>query len=94
MDVPVSFQDGSEADLMEIISDDKDNYEPIDLSDFKESMLKHLLPREKHLIEMTVISGMKQGDAGRQLGYSQSVVSRYVKQGIEKIRENYWRCCG
>lgn len=91
LDRRIMGKDGSEVFFAEVIPDHKEDYRKVELSDFKDWILKNLPEREKAAVELTVCEGLEQKEASRRMGISQSYVSKCSKRGLALAREAYWR---
>ena len=94
LEKPIVFSEGSERSctLADIIPYEEAGFQAAEHLDLIASLLEipSLKENERKSIILVVCKGMSQEEAGFQIGLSQSVVSRYVRSGIKKIREVYW----
>lgn len=86
-----STGDGSYSTLLETIPYEESGFVEVEHSDLIAFCLggDGLKEKEKRAVFLVLCDGMKQEDAGKLMGISQTMVSRYVKSGIQKIRKKY-----
>jgi RNA polymerase sigma-B factor len=78
--------------LGEMIAAVGDGFAVIAERDWVRDLLSRLPRHEREPVELCVMDGLSQAEAGRRLGISQMMISRRVKRALERLRQEVDRC--
>lgn len=92
-ETPFPVGDGSYCTLADTIPCDETGFERIENSDLLGFMMRlpELKERERQVLLLIICDEVNQQEAGKRIGITQSMVSRYFKSGIWKMRNAYYR---
>lgn len=79
--------DGGSFTLLDLISDDEDEYKQVDLHMIIETVLPSLSEREQEILKLIFFENLSQKEVGELLGISQMHVSRLQRRALRKLRE-------
>lgn len=92
--VEISRENEEECSLLDTIPYKEDGFDRVNQCDMIPYYFENsrLTDREKQAVYLVVCKEMSQTKAQDIIGINQSVISRYVKSGIRKIRKEYMAC--
>lgn len=79
--------EGGSFTLLDLISDNEDNYKQVDLHMIIETVLPSLSDREQEILKLIFFENLSQKEVGELLDISQMHVSRLQRRALRKLRE-------